>query len=639
MNPVDTITSLAMLKVNADLQNRDYLDYLLPFVNEAISHLNGKPVNSPDIRSEIRRTIGLRIPTGPVDLILRRMAKRNLLIFDHGVYYKSPKFQPVDLAPKRVAANQSMTRVINGIVAFAEAKGLKPFNAQRAAKALTSYLARFCIDCLRTHAQGTALPRIESPKYEDLFVVNGFIQNALEHDRDLFEDIVVLVKGHMLANALICPDLESLQRKFGDVTFYLDTPFILRLVRAQGEPLYAASIELLDLLKRLRANLAVFNHTAQEVHQVLTGCEKLLEQPTARARVVIEMRKAGKTRSDLILIRSGLDSFYGSHGIVRCPSPKYTLPFQIDETILGGALDEEVKYCNPRALEYDVNSIRSIYVLRKGIAPTRLEDARAVLVTTNSRLARVAYEYGQQHESTREVSSVITDFSLGNVAWLKAPLSSDLPRREIIATCYAAMEPPPHLWSKYLAEIDKLRSEGRITAADHEALRLSLRAREELMNLTLGQEEIFSAGTITDILNIVRQEFTREHLEKLDNECAAHAETKSRLLLLESEREEQRKSLFQRAAKFGKFAGNSMLIFLTLVLVGAALAGATITDGQIHNFWVASGVNVIIAAAAVWAILNATFGVSIVDLSKSLRTKITASRYTTLCHKSGILAE
>ena len=219
MNFVETITSLAMLKVNADLQDRDYLDYLVPFVNAAISQLNGKPVNSPDVRSEIRKTFGLQIPTGPVDLILRRMVKRNMLTSDRGLYYKAAKFRPVDLDPKRVAANQSMTRVLNGIVMFAETRGLKPFDAERAAKALTNYLGRFCIECLRTYAQGTALPCLNRPKYEDLFVVNGFIQNALEHDRDLFEDIVVLVKGHMLANALICPDLESLQRNVATSLF------------------------------------------------------------------------------------------------------------------------------------------------------------------------------------------------------------------------------------------------------------------------------------------------------------------------------------------------------------------------------------------------------------------------------------
>ena len=312
--------------------------------------------------------------------------------------------------------------------------------------------------------------------------------------------------------------------------------------------MYAASIELLELLKRLKANLAVFNHTAQEVHQVLTWLRKI-----AGAAFCAYARRDRNAEGGKNACGSGIDS--GRLGtILRLPwnyplshSSVYTLPFQIDEAILTGDLDEEVKYWNPRALEYDVNSIRSIYALRKGLAPTRLENARAVLVTTNSKLARVACEYGQQHESTREVSSVITDFSLGNVAWLKAPLTSDLPRREIIATCYAAMEPPPQLWSKYLHEIDRLKSEGRISAADHEALRVSFRAREELMNLTLGQEEVFSASTINDILSIVKREFTREHIEQLHQERAAHADTKSRLVALETDREEQRKQLFRRA--------------------------------------------------------------------------------------------
>jgi hypothetical protein len=159
------------------------------------------------------------------------------------------------------------------------------------------------------------------------------------------------------------------------------------------------------------------------------------------------------------------------------------------------------------------------------------------------------------------------------------------------------------------------------------------------MNLTLGQEEIFSAGTITDILNIVRQEFTREHLEKLDQERAAHEETRSRLLLLETQREEQRKDFVRRAVNFGKFAGNAILICLALVLISAALAGATITGAGVHNFWVASGVNAIVAAGAVWAALNAIFGLSVLDLSRTLRTKITTVRYTRLCHKSGIPAD
>lgn len=71
---------------------------------------------------------------------------------------------------------------------------------------------------------------------------------------------------------------------------------------------------------------------------------------------------------------------------------------------------------------------------------------------------------------------MIADFSLANLAWLKAPLAApELPRLEVMAACHAALEPPDALWSKYITEIDRLEAQGGITARDHEVLRYSLR--------------------------------------------------------------------------------------------------------------------------------------------------------------------
>lgn len=89
---------------------------------------------------------------------------------------------------------------------------------------------------------------------------------------------------------------------------------------------------------------------------------------------------------------------------------------------LESEIDEEVHYFNPDAKKYDINSVRSIYAIRKGSYPTRVEDAIAVLVTTNANFAKAASRYGRTHEASNEVSSVVTDFALGNLAWLKAPL-------------------------------------------------------------------------------------------------------------------------------------------------------------------------------------------------------------------------
>ena len=108
-------------------------------------------------------------------------------------------------------------------------------------------------------------------------------------------------------------------------------------------------------------------------------------------------------------MRGRLHGELASHKLVRHRTPDYAKAHQIDELVLQDSLDEDIGYINPRALEHDVNSIRSIYTLRRGYAPVRLEDSVAVFVTSNSALAKVAYEYGKNHESSREVSSVITN--------------------------------------------------------------------------------------------------------------------------------------------------------------------------------------------------------------------------------------
>ena len=40
---------------------------------------------------------------------------------------------------------------------------------------------------------------------------------------------MILVQGHMYANALTCPDLAQIPDTYKNVTFYLDTKLLIRL--------------------------------------------------------------------------------------------------------------------------------------------------------------------------------------------------------------------------------------------------------------------------------------------------------------------------------------------------------------------------------------------------------------------------
>ena len=70
------------------------------------------------------------------------------------------------------------------------------------------------------------------------------------------------------------------------------------------------------------------------------------------------------------------------------PTPGYTERIQIDEAAFEQVLVDEVGYFNPRAKEFDINSVRSIYVKRAKKQIPSLEKSHAVLVTSNFRVCK-----------------------------------------------------------------------------------------------------------------------------------------------------------------------------------------------------------------------------------------------------------
>ncbi len=226
---------------------------------------------------------------------------------------------------------------------------------------------------------------------------------------------------------------------------------------------------------------------------------------------------------------------------------------------------------------------------------------------------------------------MITDFSLGNVAWLKAPLGSDLPRREIVATCYAAIQPPPKLWNRYLDEITKLRGLGEVSAADHEALRLSLIAREELMNLTLGEEKAFSRRTVEQILETVRLEYTRKVTSQLEEERKARVVTEQKVGGLEQQHEERRKRLFWSCAKAGRFAGIAAMALLVPLIFAGALAATYSFGAYLPNVWLTAAANAAIGFFTVWSILDLIVGLTVKEAVGWISRTLHAALYRLVC--------
>lgn len=528
-----TLTSLAMLKVTVD-RGQDYLDYLRPFILQVLVDHELDPVTDRVVQDHIRRQFGLDIPERAIQVVLKRLSKKVSLKKEMGVYRITGTLPDPGIAAEKSKAERHIQAVVSGLKEFSKTT-INPIpTSDEAVTAIIVFLTKFDIQYIRYYLRGTTIPTLEGDHESHIVLVSEYVLGLQKTNPERFDSFMVMVQGHMLANALLCPDLQFAPKTYKGMTFYLDTPLLVRRLGLEGEHKKAAIENLIRLLHNLGATVATFSHSYEELEHVIIGAADYVDARAGRSAIVMEARRTGTTRSDLLLLAEKIDDKLREAKIEVKATARYTEAFQIDEAAFEEALKDEVSYFNPRAIEYDISSVRSIYVLREHTSPTSVEKSRAVLVTSNSGFARAAFEYGLEHQETRVVSSVITDFSLANIAWLKAPMGApSLPTTEVLAFCYAALQPSKELLSKYLTEIDKLEKQGKITERDHQLLRSSTLAHVELVHLTLGDENALTEETVTETLRRVTNEIKKEEDKKLTTEQAAHLQTQQ---VLASER-------------------------------------------------------------------------------------------------------
>ena len=499
------LVSVAMLKVSLDKEGRDYIDQLNSFIKEALPRV-GEKIDVGDLTSVIQERFGLRVPVAVVESALRRLAKQAIIRRDNSIYVVAVENDAQDFKLKRARAKSDIAKVIESFQGFSQRSFEVELSEQDAEAAIVAFVSKHSIECLRSYVFRTPFPKI-SHDTQQSYMVARFINESVTEAPELFQLIIVVFKGVMLANAFTCPDLDAASKKFSGLSLYFDTPLVLSLLGLHGTNEYEKLRDLVSLLKGLKASVYVFEHTLDEVDGVLSWCESALQNRWAStSRVIRSLAVEGKGRADILLMKASVKERLSDSGVAVQQTPEYVEHLQIDEKSLQGLLEEGVDYPRDRAIQYDINSVRSVYALRNGIAPRRLEDAKAVFVTSNSSFARSAFAYSRKYESTKRVSPVITDYSVANIAWLKSPmLAADLPKHELLALCFAALEPSATLWESFLGAAEVLRKSGEITADELAILRADGHARQDLMDLTLGADEDFDSGNVQVVLERVKK--------------------------------------------------------------------------------------------------------------------------------------
>ncbi len=598
------LASIALLRVERE-NNRDYVQLLVPFAQELLAILNPEIVTSQFLRKNMQDAYGLVIPDSVCELVLKRLVKKKILVKEAHSFFATGDLQPTGFYNSVLAKEKELDRTLEAIVAFARDVHSIEWTKEKTSDVLTAYMRQFSIDCLAYFVSASALPAIPASN-KDFVLVSEFIEYSMKTNLPASGAIRTLVKGSMLANALLCPDLDAFTKDFDEVQFFIDTPIILRALGFNSEESEHEAKLLFTMLRDLGGILRVFDHTLEETESLLRSTIDSYDNSGKNYMLNSWAKRRGYGKADIEVMLSKLPLMLRNLYLTVVPRPNQAIPIAFTEDDIESVVRAKVGQVFDKTIYYDVLSVRSIVILRRAVTPYHLEDSKAVLVTSNATLAKSMFELCSSVPSCARVSPVISNFSLANLAWLKRPATADIPDLNLAIACESALEPSDAYWREFLREAELLEARGQISAVDLQALRADPVARKELMHLTLGEDKTLGAQTYKDIVESVKRHYTQEK----DVELQAERERRA---LGEEELFEARKKLEGiRVAHLTRVSGRSAAI--------AASYAATLT-----TLVYGSIVLLVLGGAVLWTVRSAmAFGIAVaISLGTGLLTALT----------------
>lgn len=609
-----TLATLAILKANLDVDGRDVLDMLAPLVAFSISKARlGKDFSASDVKSVVVEVLGLDLPVRAIDRILRRLGKKGQVSRDRGRYYVvEGNVDPVLFEEKRSVLLRRSADVVEGLRSFVSDEYNVSWSTEEARDALETYADSYSVDCIRASRDVSSVPvHGKSPKSAS-FLVSSFVNHLSLRDSRRFELLLDVVKGRMLANAVLGEDLVDQRQMFKGTTLFLDTSLVFGILGLHGAAEEHLATDVIRLGCKAGVSWGVFEHTLDEADAILRDVQLRLgggRRRSDRGAVYRHARDAGHNASDIILMRSQLLGELQAKGVQLHPTPRHDPSRQIDELALEKEFQEAgLRHNNAAALRHDINSIRSVYRLRGHARPKALERCRAALLTQNGALARAVCAFGKRHEASRQIAAVVTEYSLANLLWLKLPLDApDVPRHVLEAACQVALQPSEGLWSAFLVEVEKLERHGRLSPEEHAFLRYASRVEDELMALTVGDDSSLDENTVLRVLSSYQAGIVQpyeDEIKKITKQLD-HANRISQKLHLCVEGAKKREvTMKYTVASWARKAG--MAATWSCCLIGATLVGTGLWSPTI----VSDGISGLIQRGAI-----ATLGIVTLILS------------------------
>ena len=577
MDNMRALVNFAIL--NANRRNgQNYLDSLVPFVEELFIRKEYEEVNIDRICQDFQNEYLFRIPIHPMKVVLKRLVRAGKIRYcDNNVWKKVSIIEQPILATRREYETK-YKKVLETFILFVKKEFNEEIKDDVANDALIAFLEKQDANLLFFSQKDLAFfPKV---KYERSLLkrLAIFLEMESKKNSDVFQYVIEAAAGHMLASTIVNEEKQLHEEKVQKVRIYCDTSHILKLLGLAGGIPQKMVEDLLNVFIDAKCQLVLFKHTHDEILSNINNAKKWFSNPncdmTKASRTTLYFIENNFTILDVDRILNGVDAQLEKFHI-QLEDSEYKADEnkdQTDEIKLRDFIIQEYQRgyeefdagINSRLLDNDVRSITMVYRKVRASFPQRFKDLKIVFMCSNSSLAKACSTYHLNvEEPGREnfIPICMTDTFLGTYMWLQSPQEIDrLAKRTIIAEVYSILKPTDSAIRKYLAEVQNCYNNQKISEDDYLLLRAGS-VIDELLPESADIPEQITHKTPMDILDKIKSQSKEEGLRKY------YEEKEERKKIQEDLEKERDDRASRKNKKKNELAQTIFLIFDLIIAV------------------------------------------------------------------------
>lgn len=498
----------------------DIIDCLLPFLSVAILRNPSEPVDVERVRENLS-DFGLDIPLYAIEQMLPRLQRDGIIEWNDIARRHMPVPERAQEKSQLPQLPEAFDEVELLLSQYAKSLSIdKPPLSETWSDALISFLKdRYSGANVKVFkAEGilsSATPEIQS------VLIGMFIQECSIRNPQAFSAIEKIYTGIQIEDFV--RNVQSLGQTsdYGDVWIFYDTSVLLRLLGTSGIILKEATLEMHHTLQSLGAKTYFLHQNGNEVENILVTLSSAYERgqeiynETADALTSGEIT-IGDIRDLAGTFEARLSQLNVYPFIYDYNARKIEEKFQIDEiafsdALKSAALRRERIYSVQNALN-DAGAVNLMIRMRKGRPSREIGLSKALFVSRNSLLQREARNFAILKTDEYDESSippVLTTGQITTAAWLadsKALEPSKL-SRELLARCYAAVQPTSEWAEEFGKALEQFKSENPDVVADRaNAIIFLTAARKAARETTFNDPTLLKKANTVEIFRRAAQE-------------------------------------------------------------------------------------------------------------------------------------